>query len=94
MGFKTREAADSEINLEPFTPDEIRKMAMMEHGRWCVERLRPGWRWGEVKDVEKKLNPCLVSWDELPDVEKKKDIDAVLNIPRLLARIGLEIYKS
>jgi hypothetical protein len=64
----------------------------MEHGRWYVERLRAGWRWGEKKDVGKKLNPCIVSWDELPEDEKKKDLRAVRNIPRLLANVGLEIF--
>lgn len=91
MGIDIRKVKDRDIAFMTFTDKEIEKMAEMEHGRWYVERLRAGWRWGKSKDIEKKLNPCLVSWDELPEKEKDKDRDTVRNIPMLLAHIGIEI---
>ena len=91
MGYGIRNAKTREIDLEPFRPEKIETMRM-EHGRWCVERLRAGWRWGAKKDVGKKLNPCFVSRDELPEDEKEKDLRAVRNIHRLLAHVGLEIF--
>ena len=93
MGFGIRTVNNRDIALMTFTDKEIETMAEMEHGRWYVERLRAGWRWGEKKDINNKLNPCLVSWKELPEKEKKKDRDAIRNIPRLLAAVGMEIYR-
>jgi uncharacterized protein YodC (DUF2158 family) len=37
------------------------------------EKIAEGWVYGETKDSEKKTHPCLVSYDELPEFQKKKD---------------------
>jgi hypothetical protein len=76
-----------------FTKDEIEIMAEMEHGRWNVERLSDGWRWGEKKDVDKKISPYLVGWDQLPENVKEWDREAVRAIPKLLESVGLEIRR-
>ena len=76
---------------------EIERMAELEHGRWNVERLRDGWRYGPVKDEQNKIHPCLVPWDVLPDGEtgvKKYDRNAVRAFPEILARAGLEVYRK
>jgi hypothetical protein len=44
-----------------------------QHEKWLEERTAQGWVWGAVKDTEKKTNPALVPFDELPEVEKAKD---------------------
>jgi hypothetical protein len=72
-------------------------MAELEHGRWNVERLRDDWRYGPMKDEQKKIHPCLVPWDVLPDGEtgvKKYDRNAVRAFPEILARAGLEVYRK
>lgn len=76
-----------------FTAEEIEMMAEMEHGRWNVERLLDGWRWGPKKDAEKKISPYLVSWQELPDGIRDWDRKTVAAIPDFLARLGLEVYR-
>jgi hypothetical protein len=77
-----------------FTKDEIEIMAEMEHARWRNERLRGGWRRGEVKDATNKVSPYLVSWTELPGKIKERDRQAVRSMPELLARVGLEIRRN
>lgn len=72
-----------------FSPRQIELLAQHEHGRWVVERLRAGWRYGPKRDNTKKLRPSIVPWHELDDQDKEKDRAAVANIPTLLARIGL-----
>jgi hypothetical protein len=59
-----------------------------------VERLRDGWRRGPEKDVEKKISPYLVGWDELPENVKEWDRNTVRAIPRFLAEVGLEIRRG
>ena len=68
-------------------------LARLEHARWNAERLLEGWRYGSVKDIAKKLNPCINAWKDLDDDIKKYDYDPVRNIPVLLAKIGYEVYK-
>lgn len=43
------------------------------HNNWMKDRLADGWKFGDVKDVEKKLHPCLVAYSELPMLQRVKD---------------------
>jgi ppGpp synthetase/RelA/SpoT-type nucleotidyltranferase len=74
-------------------PDEIELMAEMEHGRWVVERLQQGWRYGEVRDTQNKLHPDLVGWEKLPDGVREWDRNAVRKWPKLLAESGLSLRR-
>jgi hypothetical protein len=76
-----------------FSPEEIEKLARMEHLRWMAEKLKGGWRYGRVKDAVQKTHPCLVLWEKLPESEKDKDRMAVRQIPELLAQAGFEVCK-
>ena len=44
-----------------------------QHNAWLNEKFHDGWKYGEVKDPEKKEHPCCVSYDELPNEQKVKD---------------------
>jgi hypothetical protein len=44
------------------------------HAAWLERKLREGWTYGEVKDVENKVHPCMLPYECLPDSEKLKDI--------------------
>ena len=68
-------------------------MAEMEHGRWIIERLSDGWRYGP-RDDARKLHNCLVSWAELSEDIKKHDRNAVRSFPSILAKAGLEVYRG
>lgn len=43
------------------------------HESWLKEKLTNGWKYGEVKDPEKKEHPCCVPYEELPPEQKVKD---------------------
>ncbi len=75
-----------------FDKEEIEPIAELEHARWVIERLSEGWKPAPEKDVEKKLSPYLISWELLSNNIKKYDRDTVKNIPRYLAKVGLEVY--
>jgi ppGpp synthetase/RelA/SpoT-type nucleotidyltranferase/tetratricopeptide (TPR) repeat protein len=77
-----------------FTDDEVRQMAEMEHGRWVVERLQAGWRYGEKKDEAAKLSPYLVSWADLPEEIRGYDCDAVRRFPEILRNAGYAVRRS
>lgn len=43
------------------------------HESWLREKEKDGWKYGRVKDVEKKEHPCFVSYDSLSIEQKAKD---------------------
>ena len=44
------------------------------HDSWLAEKASAGWKFGPVKDADKKEHPCFVPYDELPVEQKAKDI--------------------
>ena len=42
---------------------------------------------------QKKIHPDLTEWDKLSEEERRKDRDAVREIPQRLADVGFEIYR-
>ncbi len=85
-----RVAEGAKPKLVKFTPQQIARFSEMEHGRWNVERILDGWTVGP-HDTEKKTRPSLVPWKNLDRKTRQFDIDAVKQIPTLLASIGYEI---
>lgn len=83
---------DREVEPFEFTPGEIDKMAEMEHERWVRERMESGWKRGP-RNLKKKTNPLLVSWEELPEEEREYNRETVRNMPSFLARAGLSICR-
>lgn len=47
---------------------ELEELAKLEHRRWCYAMAINGWSFAPgQKDVIRKTNPCLVSWDKLKE---------------------------
>jgi hypothetical protein len=77
-----------------FGEDELEELAKLEHERWVADLRRNGWRRTDgAKDPGRKLHPLLLSWDELPEVERDKDRLAIRQLPDMLLRAGFEIYR-
>jgi TrkA-N domain len=80
-----------------FTEAEIGLLAIDEHARWNREREANGWTLAEVKNVERKETPYLLSWERLnelyPDIA---ELDAVFirAMPDILASVGLQIIRT
>ena len=76
--------------------DDVERMAELEHGRWNIERLREGWRYGRPRDDANKIQPCIVPWSNddvlTPDI-KDYDRKSVRAFPEILKRAGLEIFR-
>jgi hypothetical protein len=43
------------------------------HESWLAEKRANGWKYGPVKNPEKKEHPCVAPYDELPEAQRKKD---------------------
>ncbi len=93
LGYRVVESASAAGDAVRFTPEEIEFMARMEHGRYTAERLLAGWRWGEKRDSERRTNPSLVGWAELPEDVREIDRQMVRKIPEYLEAVGLTIRR-
>ena len=57
------------------------------HDNWMRMKIAQGWVYGENKDFDKKTHPDLVPFNELPEVEQRKDInDATIH------RLAVELW--
>lgn len=43
------------------------------HESWLKQKEAEGWKFGPVKDAEKKEHPCYVPYDQLPKEQQAKD---------------------
>lgn len=62
------------------------------HERWVLGKLEDGWVYGAVKDAEKKTHPCILPYEELPDLDRAKD-HIFTTVVRVLAE-NIVLYGS
>ena len=43
------------------------------HNSWMKQKIDTGWKYGEVKDADKKEHPCIVPFEDLPMQQQFKD---------------------
>lgn len=43
------------------------------HESWLAQKEADGWKYGPVKDADKKEHPCFVPYDQLPLMQQAKD---------------------
>ncbi|HJQ44788.1 MAG TPA: RyR domain-containing protein [Amycolatopsis sp.] len=77
-----------------FEPDEVERLAVLEHERWMAERTADGWRYGPVRDNAAKRHPDLRPWSDLGEDERQKDRNVVLSLPEILADAGFRITRK
>jgi hypothetical protein len=85
--------AGQPCNIEP-NPDQLQSLMNgvryaldnpdmtpeQNHENWMKCKSEQGWIYGAVKDFERKTHPDMVPFNELPKVEKDKDImDSLMN---------------
>ena len=66
-------AKTSAINGVRFHLDNPNAGPSGSHENWLKEKEKEGWKYGEVKDPEKKEHPCYVPYDQLPKEQQAKD---------------------
>lgn len=78
-------------------PDELialsEVIAKNVHEVWASERIKEGWTYGEKRDDEKKITPCLVPYEELPESEKEYDRQTAFQTLKLVVKLGYKISK-
>lgn len=83
----------SDIRLPEELNELIEKMAKNVHEVWAQSRIDQGWTYGEERNDTIKTHPCLVSYEELPEIEKAYDRDTALGTLKLICKLGFKISK-
>lgn len=65
-----RNSAIAGVEMHLANPDATPEQS---HESWYAQKQAEGWKYGDVKDVENKLHPCFLPYDELPQEQKAKD---------------------
>ena len=71
----------------------IEQMAENVHEVWTQNRINQGWSYGPERNDELKHHPCLVPYDELPEIEKDYDRNTSVETLKLILKLGFKITK-
>lgn len=83
----------SDIQLPKELDVLIEQMAKNVHEVWAQSRMEHGWTYGEKRDDTLKTHPCLVAYEDLPEIEKAYDRDTALGTLKLISKLGFKISK-
>ena len=61
---------------------------------WAASRLAEGWTYGAERNDCLKQHPCLVPYNELPEIEKEYDRNTAMQTLRLIKKLGFDIIKK
>ena len=89
---KLEELGDVKLpsELEKFIED----LAKQQHDVWAQARIEQGWTYGPERNDQLKHHPCLVPYEELPEVEKAYDRDTAVGTLKLIQKLGFTITKE
>ena len=78
-------------------PEELEPLkealARNVHEVWAAGRLATGWKYGPVRDDERKEHPCLIPYEALPEEEKDYDRATALSTIRFILSKGYHLSK-
>ena len=83
----------SDIELSEELLELTEEMAKNVHDVWSAGRIAQGWTWGPKRDDEKKENPCLVPYEELPESEKEYDRNTSIETLKVILSLGFTIER-
>ena len=83
----------SAVSLPVELEQLVEQMAKNVHEVWAQKRIEEGWKYGEKRDDELRLHPCLVSYEQLPEIEKEYDRSTALETLKLIIKLGFTIEK-
>ncbi len=84
----------SDVQLPEELNELVEKMAKNVHDVWAQSRISQGWTYGPERNDTLKHHPCLVPYEELPEIERAYDRDTALGTLKLIVKAGFKISKD
>ena len=93
MDYIPKPFDDKEISL----PDELEclkeELSRNVHEVWASGRVAAGWKYGPVRDEDKKEHPCLIPYEDLSEEEKDFDRATALSTIKYILAKGYRLSK-
>lgn len=83
-GLKSNMEIDNEL---------LEELAKNVHDQWSKQRIAEGWTYGPERNDALKQTPCLVPYEQLPEIEKEYDRNTALQTIKFLLEKGYKITK-
>ena len=83
----------SDVQLPVELNELVEKMARNVHEVWAQSRMDQGWVYGPERSDALKTHPCLIPYEDLPEVEKAYDRDTALGTLKIICKLGFKISK-
>lgn len=81
------------VQLPKELDELVEQMSKNVHEVWAQSRMSQGWTYGEQRNDTLKTHPCLIPYEDLPEVEKAYDRDTALGTLKLIVALGFKITK-
>jgi len=81
----------STIQLPTFVENIRDKLAENIHEMWAMGKIEAGWTFGERRDDTMGLHPCLTQFQNLPQAEKRYNVQLALQTLRTIIALGYNI---
>ena len=72
----------------------VEQIAKNVHEVWAQSRMEQGWTYGEERSDALKQHPCLVPYEQLPEIEKAYDRNTALDTLKFICKMGFKISKD
>lgn len=91
--YKPQPIDTSDVKLPSELEILVEEMSKNVHEVWAETRISQGWTYGEQRDDELKTHPCLIPYEELPELEKEYDRNTSVGTLKLILKLGFSITK-
>ena len=83
----------TDVKLPKELEQLVEQMSKNVHEVWAESRINQGWTYDEKRNDELKTHPCLIPYEELPEVEKDYDRNTAVGTLKLILKLGFKISK-
>ena len=92
--YTPRPVYTSDVQLPEQMNALVEQMAKNVHEVWAQSRLEQGWIYGKERNDALKQHPCLIPYEDLPEIEKAYDRDTAIGTLKLMIKLGFKISKA
>ena len=84
----------TDVKLDDELTKLVEQLARNVHDNWAQSRLNEGWTYGPERNDTIKQHPCLIDYDDLPEIEKDYDRNTAIETLKLILKLGWTLEKK
>ena len=94
LGYHLDDLKTGSQPVKTLNREQKRILAPMEHARWCADRWLAGWKYCAERNDAHHRHYDLVSWQKLPETERRIDHAQIEDLTNALAADGKGIFEG